>query len=135
MAAKKINTRITITEYEDGQLALKREAGDLTFSKAIDYALTVVNAVVQELRVALAADEKLTEEEKEKTIRELFDIANISFSRSLEINFPEVELHPEMSEEVLKRAIEIENKRARRKAHRLAQTQNTDKVIPIDKTK
>lgn len=135
MAAKKINTRITITEYEDGQLALKREAGDLTFSKAIDYSLTVVNAVVQELRVALAADEKLTEEEKEKTIRELFDITNISFSRSLELNFPEVELHPEMSDDVLKRAIEIENKRARRKAHRLAQAQGTDNVVPFDQTK
>lgn len=135
MAAKKIDTRITITEYEDGQLSLKREAGDLTFSKAIDYSLTVVNAVVQELRIALAADEKLTEEEKEKTIRELFDITNISFSRSLEINFPEVELHPEMSDDVLKRAIEIENKRARRKAHRLTQAQGTDNVVPINQTK
>lgn len=135
MAAKKINTRITITEYEDGTFSCHRNQGELTFSKALDYALTVLNGVVKELRTALAADEKLTEEEKEKTIRELFDIANISFSRSLELNFPEVELHPEMSDDVLKRAIEIETKRARRKAHRLAKNSGKGIVIPIDQAK
>ena len=133
--AKKIKTKITITEYEDGDVQLHREAGDLTFSLALDLVCSVLNGCTLQMRQALAADDKLTDEEKEKTIRELFDLANISFSRSLELNFPEVELHPEMTDDVLKRAIEIETKRARRKAHRLAKNPGKGIVIPIDQAK
>lgn len=133
--AKKIKTKITITEYEDGDVQLHRETGDLTFSLALDLVCSVLNGCTLQMRQALAADDKLTEEEKTKAVRELFDLANISFSRSLELNFPECELHPEMTDEVLKRAIEIETKRARRKAHRLAKNPGKGIIIPIEQTK
>lgn len=133
--SKKIKTQIEITEWDDGTVTFDRKAGDVTFSLALDLACSVLNGCTKEVRVALAADDNLTEEEKTKTVRELFDLANISFSRSLELNFPECELHPEMSDEVLKRAIEIETKRARRKAHRLAKNPGKGIVIPINQAK
>ena len=133
--ASKIKTRIIITEREDGTVDFERAAGDLTFSLALDLACSVLNGCTKEIRTALAADDKLSEEEKEKAVRELFDLANISFSRSLELNFPEIDLHPEMTEDVMKRAIEIETKRARRKARRLAAAAGEPTVIPINRCK
>jgi uncharacterized HAD superfamily protein len=38
-----------------------------------------------------------------KIDKELFDCLNYSFSKCLEITFPEYELHPEITEEVLKK--------------------------------
>lgn len=133
--ASKIKTRIIITEREDGTVDFERAAGDLTFSLALDLACSVLNGCTKEIRTALAADDTLSEEDKEKAVRELFDLANISFSRSLELNFPEIDLHPEMTEDVMKRAIEIETKRARRKARRLEAAAGKPTVIPINRCK
>ena len=42
-----------------------------------------------------------------KIDKELFDCLNYSFSKCLEITFPEYELHPEITEEVLKKEEEL----------------------------
>lgn len=42
-------------------------------------------------------------EAKDKIDKELFDALNYSFSKCLELTFPEYELHPELTEEVLKK--------------------------------
>lgn len=39
--------------------------------------------------------------DKDKIDKELFDSLNYSFSKCLELTFPEYELHPELTEEVL----------------------------------
>ena len=42
-------------------------------------------------------------ESKDKIDKELFDALNYSFSKCLELTFPDYELHPELTEEVLKK--------------------------------
>lgn len=42
-------------------------------------------------------------ESKDQIDKELFDALNYSFSKCLELTFPEYELHPELTEEVLKK--------------------------------
>lgn len=42
-----------------------------------------------------------------KIDKELFDSLNYSFSKCLELTFPEYELHPELTEEVLKKEDEL----------------------------
>lgn len=43
------------------------------------------------------------EPDHDKIDKELFDSLNYSFSKCLELTFPEYELHPEITEEVLKK--------------------------------
>jgi hypothetical protein len=45
--------------------------------------------------------------EVEKITKELFDCLNLSFSKCLENSFPEYELHPELTEEVLQKEDEL----------------------------
>lgn len=47
------------------------------------------------------------EEDADKIDKELFDCLNLSFSKCLENAFPEYELHPEITEEVLKKEDEL----------------------------
>ena len=47
------------------------------------------------------------EPESKKIDKELFDCLNYSFSKCLELTFPEYELHPELTEEVLKKEDEL----------------------------
>ena len=47
------------------------------------------------------------EEDAPKIDKELFDGLNYSFSKCLELTFPEYELHPEITEEVLKKEDEL----------------------------
>ena len=45
--------------------------------------------------------------------KELFDALNYSFSKCLELTFPEYELHPEITEEVLQKENELIMEKAR----------------------
>ena len=47
------------------------------------------------------------EPDHDKIDKELFDSLNYSFSKCLELTFPEYELHPEITEEVLKKEEEL----------------------------
>lgn len=57
--------------------------------------------------------QKYQEQPNAKTIdKELFDALNYSFSKCLELTFPEYELHPELTEEILKKEDELLRERA-----------------------
>ena len=57
-----------------------------------------LTGAVQDIRPNYADDPEAPQIDKE-----LFDSLNYSFSKCLELTFPEYELHPEITEEVLKK--------------------------------
>ena len=61
-----------------------------------------LTGAVQDIRPTYAEDEN-----KDKIDKELFDCLNYSFSKCLELTFPEYELHPEITEEVLRKEEEL----------------------------
>jgi hypothetical protein len=61
-----------------------------------------LTGAVQDLRPRYEA-----EPDAAKIDKELFDSLNYSFSKCLELTFPEYELHPELTEEVLKKEDEL----------------------------
>ena len=63
------------------------------------------------------------EKDAKKIDKELFDCLNYSFSKCLELTFPEYELHPEITEEVIQK----ENELIMEKAKAI----NPDKVVPL----
>lgn len=52
-----------------------------------------------------------SEPEAAQIDKELFDSLNYSFSKCLELTFPEYELHPELTEEVLQKEDELLKKK------------------------
>lgn len=61
-----------------------------------------LTGAVQDIRPNYA-----NEPEAPQIDKELFDSLNYSFSKCLELTFPEYELHPEITEEVLKKEEEL----------------------------
>lgn len=64
------------------------------------------------------------EKEAKQIDKELFDCLNYSFSKCLELTFPEYELHPEITEEVLKKEEELLREK-------VAEKEKNAKVIPL----
>lgn len=62
--------------------------------------------------------------DSKKIDKELFDCLNYSFSKCLELTFPEYELHPEITEEVLKKEEELLREK-------VAEKEKNAKVIPL----
>ena len=61
-----------------------------------------ITGAVQDLR-----SKYHTDKDADKIDKELFDGLNYAFSKCLELTFPEYELHPEITEEVLKKEDEL----------------------------
>ena len=59
--------------------------------------------------------------------KELFDALNYSFSKCLELTFPEYELHPELTEEILKK----EDALLKERADALESEYDPENVIPF----
>lgn len=75
-----------------------------------------LNGAVAQIREQVEANAELAAEDKKKIYREIFDSLNNSMSKCLEISFPEYELHPELSDEAMKKVIEKENEIAAARA-------------------
>jgi len=67
-----------------------------------------ITGAVQDIRPNYKDDPKAKAIDKE-----LFDALNYSFSKCLELTFPEYELHPELTEEVLQKEDELLREKAK----------------------
>lgn len=86
--------KLTITE--DGMTI---DEGRMCIPQFADIACAVITSAVQSSPTELTPAQR----------KDLFDILNLSFSRCLELTFPEFELHPELTEEVMHEIIDREN--------------------------
>ena len=84
----------TIVISEDGMFTSER----LPVTEIANLTCAAITAAVKQVRASYAQ-----EEDAGKIDKELFDCLNLSFSKCLENTFPEFELHPEITEEVLKK--------------------------------
>lgn len=82
----------TIVVSEDGMFT----SNPMAVTEMADIFCSALTASVQQLR------QQFPEDEADAINKELFDCLNHSFSKCLELAFPEYELHPEITEEVLK---------------------------------
>lgn len=82
----------TIVISEDGMFSSQ----PMRVTEIADLCCAAITSAVQNIRPQYAE-----EEDHDKIDRELFDCLNHSFSKCLELTFPEYELHPEITEQVL----------------------------------
>ena len=88
----------TIVISEDGMFTSE----PMSVVEICNYCCAALTGATQEVRASYESDPK------SKLIdKELFDALNYSFSKCLELTFPEYELHPELTEEVLKKEDEL----------------------------
>lgn len=78
--------------------------GDLNLEEFMNAVLATLSGMVAQVKAAAAKDEKYNAELFDRT---LFDLYNERFSRFLEITFPECEMHPEITEQVLAKEAEL----------------------------
>lgn len=104
----------TIVISEDGMFSSQT----LPVTTIADLCCAAITAAVQNIRESYKTDEHANEIDKE-----LFDCLNLSFSKCLELTFPEYELHPELTEEILKK----EEKLVAFKAAELEKKKGTNK--------
>lgn len=83
----------TIVISEDGMFSSQ----PMPVTAIADLCCAAITAAVQNIRKSYAEDKDAS-----KIDKELFDCLNHSFSKCLELTFPEYELHPELTEEILK---------------------------------
>ena len=83
----------TIVVSEDGMFSSE----PMSVIELCNIFCAALTGAVQDVRPNYADDK-----DKDKIDKELFDSLNYSFSKCLELTFPEYELHPELTEEVLK---------------------------------
>lgn len=88
----------TVVISEDGMFASE----PMRVTEVANLACAAINAAVQNCREQYKDDK-----DADKIDKELFDCLNVSFSKCLELSFPEMELHPELTEEVLKKEDEL----------------------------
>lgn len=73
------------------------------------FCAATTNAVNQCL-TAMKQDESVTDKDYEVAYRTLFDGLNQAYSKQLEICFPDMELHPEMTDEICKKILHEQDK-------------------------
>lgn len=78
-----------------------------------------ITGYVRNIQTAIEANEKLSDKDREVINRQIFDGLNAAYSRQLEICFPEIDLHPEMTDEILKEVLDIQTKRVIEQADEL----------------
>lgn len=106
----------TIVVSEDGMFSSE----PLSVIEICNLFCAALTGAVQDIRPNYSQHE-----EKDKIDKELFDALNYSFSKCLELTFPEYELHPEITEEVLKK----EEALLKEKVEKLEAS--SPKVVPI----
>lgn len=84
----------TIVISEDGMFSSE----PLSVIEVCNLCCAALTGAVQNIRPNYQANK-----DRDKIDKELFDALNYSFSKCLELTFPEYELHPEITEEVLKK--------------------------------
>ena len=88
----------TIVISEDGMFSSE----PMSVIDICNLCCAALTGAVQDIR------QNYKDDPKAKAIdKELFDALNYSFSKCLELTFPEYELHPELTEEVLKMEDEL----------------------------
>ena len=104
----------TIVVSEDGMFSSE----PMSVVEICNLFCAALTGAVQDIRPNYAK-----EKDKDKIDKELFDCLNYSFSKCLELTFPEYELHPEITEEVIQKENELIMKKAK--------VINPDKVVPL----
>lgn len=94
----------TIVISEDGMFSSE----PMSVVDICNLCCAALTGAVQEIRPSYAQDENAKAIDKE-----LFDALNYSFSKCLELTFPEYELHPELTEEILKKEDALLRERAK----------------------
>lgn len=84
----------TIVISEDGMFSSE----PMSVIDICNLCCAALTGAVQDIRPSYQANP-----DKDKIDKELFDALNYGFSKCLELTFPEYELHPELTEEVLKK--------------------------------
>lgn len=105
----------TIVVSEDGMFSSE----PMSVVEICNLFCAALTGAVQDIRPNYAK-----EKDKDKIDKELFDCLNYSFSKCLELTFPEYELHPEITEEVLKKEEELLREK-------VAEKEKNAKVVPL----
>ena len=105
-----------IVVSEDGMFA----NGPIPVTEMTDLFCAALTGAVQQIRNVYKH-----EEDADKIDKELFDCMNHSFSKCLENAFPEMEMHPELTEEAMQRIMRAEEELIEERAAAL------DNIIPI----
>lgn len=84
--------KATVVISEDGMFSSQ----PMRVTDIADLACAAITSAVHSVR-----ENYKDEKDADKIDKELFDCLNHSFSKCLELTFPEYELHPEITEEVL----------------------------------
>lgn len=92
----------TIVVSEDGMFSSQ----PMPITEIANLFCAALTGAVQDIRPSYSQNK-----DKDKIDKELFDCLNYSFSKCLELTFPEYELHPEITEEVIKKENELIHKR------------------------
>lgn len=90
--------KLTLVVTEDGMFSSE----PVSVIEICNLFCAALTGAVQDIRPSYQK-----EKEAKKIDKELFDALNYSFSKCLELTFPEYELHPEITEEVLKKEDEL----------------------------
>ena len=94
----------TIVVSEDGMFSSE----SMSVIDICNIFCAAITGAVQDIRPNYKDDPKAKAIDKE-----LFDALNYSFSKCLELTFPEYELHPELTEEVLQKEDELLREKAK----------------------
>lgn len=105
----------TIVVSEDGMFSSE----PMSVVEICNLFCAALTGAVQDIRPNYAE-----EPDAKKIDKELFDCLNYSFSKCLELTFPEYELHPEITEEVLKKEEELLREK-------VAEKEKNAKVVPL----
>lgn len=97
--------KITITEN-----SAKVEEGSLSIIDFMNVMCAIITSSIQ----------SSSAEAPEAARKELFDAINLGFSKCLENAFPEYELHPELTEEVMQEILKRENEVVADRASKVA---------------
>ena len=114
--------KATVVISEDGMFSSE----PMRVTELVDLCCAAITSAVQNVRPQYNA-----EEDYDKIEKELFDCINLSFSRCLELTFPEMEMHPEITERVLA----MEDEFLRQEAAKVEGAQDTVDFIEAVKKK
>lgn len=82
--------------------------GSLHLEEYTNALLAMLTGSVESVKEQAVADDVPAE----KVDKDLFDFFNERFARFLELNFPDIEMHPEITQEILQKESELVAERA-----------------------
>lgn len=83
----------------------------VTLEYLVNVFCAAITGYVFKIKDAIKTNSAYTAKDIEVMEREIFDGLNAAYSRQLEICFPEIDLHPEMTDEIIKEVLDIQTKR------------------------